>query len=156
MAIPTDQSDADVEKRIIDDIGLSYGSSGTPNYSFAAKRLKAGLHEDLIRALMNLSEIQETTDLNYDVSRALFMHGPDEEIALRLSLVGKYASLHTRDGRLLDENSARQTSLGRNVLSTLVKAGITVLSPQLLRRDVPLGDERVSVFNALFFDEGGT
>lgn len=74
---------------IIRHIERAYGSLERPDWSFALKRVKAGLYENLIKKLADVGFVEETTDYNADNSRCISVTSEGQALTSRLSLVGE-------------------------------------------------------------------
>jgi hypothetical protein len=135
---------------IIRDIEKAYGSLERPDWSFVAKRMKAGVYEDLVKKLAEVGSVQETTDQNYDNSRCLFITSGDQALTLRLSLVGYFACIHATDGRVLSGSKVLTNALGEKLAELLKANSVELLDEEMLRTEIDFGGGKCSVYEALF------
>ncbi|MEN9855025.1 MAG: hypothetical protein RLZZ157_151 [Pseudomonadota bacterium] len=131
-------------------IETSYGSLESPNWSFVSKRMNKGLYDDLVSELRAFGSIQETTDLNDDCSRCVYIESETDSFTLRLSLVGRFACIHDEYGHFLNEFSLKKLYLGEKVLGLLNTSNIMLLDEQHLRTTMLFGREQHSLYEILF------
>ncbi len=140
-----------------------YGSLNSPDFAFAAKLLAEGAWEPLVCELQARLEMEETTDLNSDVSRVFVVKVGGERVAtLQLSLVGPYGVYFRHAGDVwkeifLDAADDARTSEEAFVFQRCVANGVTLLGLDTLRWPVRLrlfdtDPERVRLYQALFSD----
>lgn len=135
-----------------------YRTLAEPQFHFIQLAADADEYRDVIQALGESFEVEEDTDTNYDVSFVLYLHGDFGILIVRLSMVGRYAALLRVD----PDNRAEIVSpedpanhVERQVVETLQHCGVEVLTPNVLKRTIPLalsneggGDSRL--YQALF------
>lgn len=136
------------------DVVAAYGSLDEPDWSFAAKRLKAGFHGGFIKELSELGSVQDTTDPNDDVSTCLFIDAGDKALTLRLSLVGKYACVHDVNGQVLSNRDVVACRLGTRLLHLLSSRNVKLLDEEELREELDFGHERRYLYEVLFSSDG--
>lgn len=142
-----------MKKKIITDISSSYGSLEKPNWAFVEKRLSACYQSTLV-VLTSLASVQETTDVNVDCSRVLWLKDPAGlELGLKLSLVGSYALAHGPDGVLSREQLLRNP-LGMKVLDALKTEMITLLELPDVVESIRFEGEDRPLYDVLFSADG--
>jgi hypothetical protein len=132
------------------DIETAYGSLKQPNWSFAAKRLKNGLYDGLVKEMTELGSVQETTDLNDDCSRCFAIAAGTQELGLRLSLVGKYACVHDAAGRFLSKSDLLNCALGVKLMSLLQAGSVELIDEETLRASIEFAGEKRALYEVLF------
>lgn len=137
------------------DIKAAYRSIEQPNWSFIEERIKNNPYREIIEGLRRIgASVSESTDLNDDCSRCLFLIRGTCELTLRLSLVGKYACVHYADGTVLTEDNLRRNSFGAELLRLLYVEGVKLLQEDDLRTEVQLGGDRLPLYSVLFSSDG--
>lgn len=133
------------------DVQQAYGSISSPNWSFAATRYTNHPYSGLIDLLKEFSDVQETTDLNDDVSVVVFtdLNGSDG-VTLRLSLVGKYACVSDFAGRFLTQLQLMEDSRTQRVLDLFSQQQIVLLEPKELTKSIGFGDGNATIYAILF------
>jgi hypothetical protein len=136
-------------------IETAYGSLTRPNWSFVEKRIKDGLYNGLVTEITQLGLfVQETTDLNDDCSRCFAIAAGAQELVWRLSLVGKYASVHDAAGRrILSKPDLLSSALGVKLFSLLQAGSIDLIDEATLRTVIEFAGEKRAVFEVLFSSE---
>lgn len=136
------------------DIQNAYGSLSTPNWSFSEKRYATHPYIELINLLENLGDIQETTDLNDDVSVVLFagINGSGG-VTIRLSLVGRYACLSDSAGRFLSEIELNEKGATQRVLELLQHENVMLIEPSELVETIRFGGGEATVYEVLFSND---
>lgn len=115
--------------------------------------MAAGLHGALVEAVAGIAAVQETTDLNDDCSRCLYISGAPG-LTLRLSLVGSYACLHDEKGRILIDFSPLGAEAGLKLTRLLGASDFRLMDEGALRETFQLGGEMRPLHEALFSRDG--
>ncbi len=137
------------------DIKAAYRSIEQPNWSFVEERIKTNPYKEIIEGLRRIgASVSESTDLNDDCSRCLFLVREPCELTLRLSLVGKYSCVHYANGTFLTEDNLRRNSLGAELLKLLYAEGVKLLQDSDLRMEVQLGGDHLPFYSVLFSSDG--
>lgn len=137
--------------QILTDILNAYGSLSTPSWSFSEKRYATHPYIELINRLGSVGDIQETTDLNDDVSVVLFASvNGSGGVTIKLSLVGKYACLSDSAGRFLSEIDLKEKGDTQLVLELLQHESIILLEPSELVESISFGDGEATLYEVLF------
>lgn len=136
------------------DIEIAYGSLESPSWSFVQKRIKTGPFGELIKKLSEIASVDETTDLNDDCSRAIFVDFKPYGLTLRLSLVGKYACAHDKSGFFLSESDLLVSALGQELWGLLKADDIELIDAETLKTKIELGGEFHSLYEVLFSADG--
>lgn len=133
------------------DVQQAYGSFSTPNWSFAEMRYNSHPYAGLIDLLTEFGEVQETTDLNDDVSVVVFtdLNGSNG-VTLRLSLVGKYACVSDLEGWFLTKPQLMEDSHTQRVLDLIHEQHIVLLEPNGLTNTIGFGDGHATIYEVLF------
>jgi hypothetical protein len=138
------------QHQIENDLSASYGSTNEPSWAFASKRYAEQPYQSVVDRLSQIGPIKETTDLNDDWSVVVFVGDGDTGICIRLSLVGRYATINDASGSFLPRDAVRVVPLGGAALGVLDAAGVEFLGPDELKEPVRLGDMDVCLYEALF------
>lgn len=147
---------------IIATIERAYGSLSNPSYSFVDRALAAKPYAVLIHCLGLLVDVEETTDVNGDVSFRYVLAQGEESWALNLSMVGPYGLLMrlSREGshEVVTGESDAEGSVEADLLAAIDDGGISLLTREVLQRAIPLrrpGDEdrQSLVYHALIGDD---
>ena len=145
-------------KDLLDAVKVRYGSLDEPDYSFVEQVVQDQPYARLVRALSELAKVEETTDVNNDVSFRYVLHRGGESWGLNLSMVGPYG-LVLRLGperEVLTDEPVEGDEL--RILRLVKDAGITLLSRKALVDRIPfqlLGDEtgHATLYQALIGDD---
>lgn len=135
---------------IMKDLEAAYGLPGQPNWSFVAQRIKRAPYENVIEKLKSIGVVAETTDINEDCSRCLFLSGAGCELTIRLSLVGSYACIHDKEGNFFTQEDLLRKEIGKDICRLLESSGIKLLSENELRKEISLGGILHTLYAALF------
>lgn len=158
---PSDKSSDDTMQTIMAALQSSYGSLDDPNFHAINAAFLGGVHQHLIDTLRaKCSEVIETTDQNDDVSRQLVLSQDGVDVALGLSAVGPFATLHYLDtnGRScwVDRQDDAPTPLAALVASAVEGAGLRLLDRDTvswtIRMRQPDGTSTATLYQALFTD----
>ena len=141
-------------KDFLADIESAYGSLENPDWSFVLKRLKQGMHDGLVKQLLDIASVEETTDPNDDCSRCLFLSSDTQALTLRLSLVGMFSCVHDVDRRFLSDRDLLRTELGRALSRLLEACAVVVVDDVALRSEVELRRESLTLYEVLFSSDG--
>lgn len=129
----------------------AYGSLSSPNWSFSEKRYANHPYFRLINQLRNLGDIEETTDLNDDVSIVIFLDlSGSGGFTIRLSLVGRYACISDSAGRFFSRNELREDGQTRRVVDLLQNENVILIEPGELAESLNFGDGEATVYEVLF------
>ena len=143
---------------LLDMVKVKYGSLDEPNYSFVEEVVRDRPYASLVEALSRVAVIEETTDVNDDVSFRYVVRAGGQSWALNLSMVGPY-------GLLLRLTSAREVVSDpapegdeRQIVRLLEEAGVSLLSREVLETRIPfrpLGEEtdQATIYQVLISDE---
>lgn len=126
-----------LKTRILSDIYSSYKSIDIPNFHFLLER--ENWYSDLLLRIKNIiGEINDSTDLNYDVSKSIeIVNKQDSEnIYLYLSLVGQYSFL-MRNNIVLD-NDTVNNNLIKKIMHLTQENNIILLSKSELLSMLPV------------------
>lgn len=141
--------------KIVRAIEASYGSLERPDWSFVSKRSWEDPYVDLVKKLAEIAgSIQETTDLNDDCGRCLFMTTGAESLTLRLSFVGNFACVHDVSGRFFSGSDLSSSWLGKELLQLLKSYDVELIDEKALRTEIMFGDERHTIYDVLFSSDG--
>ena len=143
---------------LLEVIKARYGSLEAPNYSFVEQVVQEHPYTKLVKALSRVAEIEETTDVNDDVSfRYVLRHG-GRSWGLNLSMVGPYGSLLrlTAAGEVVTDQAAQEDE--RQIVRLVKEAGVSLLSREALETRIPfrrVGEETddATIYQALISDE---
>jgi hypothetical protein len=145
------------------DILAVYGDFMCPDYSKIQRIYDESPYSLVTEELSTIFNVEENTDLNYDVSIGLTLCCGDEELALQLSLIGQYAVLivSSVDGNgnmVIDSGTERKRNSEIKVLEILTRFNFDVLPSSLLSRKISfsraLSQSRdSSLYQILFSDE---
>jgi hypothetical protein len=135
---------------IAQDIQIAYLSSETPNGRFAQTRLEDGMHDSIVLKLSSFCKIFESTDLNDDVSRCVYLQAEGFEVNLRISLVGNYACAHLADGTFLTFDELELSVAGTALLNALRLHKIDFLEESALKARRPFFSRDASTYEILF------
>lgn len=142
-------------------IAEKYQSLDEPRFDFVTEALDGQPYDAIVRSLSKISNVEQDTDTNDDVSFGYLLSGGRERLFLQLSMVGPYATLRRlpADGTaiLLDPGRSALTNYELSVVETLDQAAVTVLGEAALSRSINLklfntGANRVKLYHALFSD----
>ncbi len=137
--------------QIRSDLRTAYGSLSSPNWSFVEKRYRKGPYNALIEKLGNFGAVQETTDLNDDVSVAVSITLADDfAVGVMLSLVGGYACISDSAGTILSRNKLRRDNRTSRILALLLENDILVLGKDELASEVEFEEGFATVYRVLF------
>jgi hypothetical protein len=140
-----------LSEQLLSDIRGAYGSLETPNWSFKEKRYKKEPYNGLVKSLAKGGAVQETTDLNDDVSVVVFVgSGNGNGVSVRLSLVGKYACLSNASGVFLSQNDMSNDIQANKISEKVTDEGVILLNPEELAKRIEFGEGMVSVYEILF------
>lgn len=135
-----------------------YGSLEHPNYAFVAELVDDQPFAELVTAISNVVDVEETTDVNDDVSFRYLLADEARRWTLDLSMVGPYGLLMRLAPSLIvvTDDSALGTEL--EIVRLLQQAGISLLSRTTLESPLPfrrLGaeTEHATIYHALISDE---
>ncbi len=138
----------------------TYGSLAEPNYAFVEKALLAQPYARLLDGLSRLGELDETTDVNDDVSFRYVLARDDEEWAVSLSMVGPYALLLRLPPREppVVVTAASGSTHEAELVELIERAGVRLLSRKALEREIPFrrpgaDEESAFVYHAIISDE---
>ncbi len=149
----------DLISRLCADVVAAYGSLEDPDFGFAAREYAKRPYDHLIARIRSRFTVQETTDLNDDVSVTLAVTGTEVAFSLYLSLVGRYAALFRVSGadiiEPIKESDLVTCREGAEFLSILVEHELRVLDPDVFRLEIPLRDlnsdsDKADFFSVLF------
>lgn len=142
-------------------IAEKYQSLDEPRFDFVTDALDERPYAAVVRSLSKISNVEQDTDTNDDVSFGYLLSDGREQLFLQLSMVGPYATLRRlpADGTaiLLDPGRSALTAYERSVVETLQQAAVTVLGEIALSRSIDLklfntATNRVKIYQALFSD----
>ena len=140
-----------LNNRIRNDLRIAYGSLSTPDWSFVEKRYKKHPYSRLIDRLGDFGTVQETTDLNDDVSVVVFVTLADDfGVNIRLSLVGSYACVSDSAGTILSQDELRHDDRTAGILDLLLENNMLVLGESQLTSKVEFAEGLTTVYEALF------
>jgi len=133
------------------DIVSAYGSISKPNWSFVEKRHASDPYRHVRSELSKIAQVQETTDLNDDVSLALSISCTGGfGLCLRLSLVGPYACVARADGVFLHPDELAGVPAGREIIRILKASDIMVIPPRELEHEISFGCDELPLYAVLF------
>lgn len=136
---------------LLGDIRDAYGSLSSPRWDFVEQHYVKHPYTPLIERLAKVGTAQETTDLNDDVSIALFVDfGCDEGVTVRLSLVGKYGCVSDTSGAFLRRYEMGDDTKLRKVVQLLDESGIAILDPEVLAHRIQFGENAATIYQVLF------
>jgi len=142
--------------QIINDVINSYGSTSSPNRSFVDKRYKENTYSNLINELIAIGIVQETTDLNDDVSVVVSMDFDRDcgcrGIGLKLSLVGGYACINDLDCMFMCVQRRVDSCLSA-VLGILARNNVAVLRREDLTQQIAFDGGAATIYKVLFSDD---
>lgn len=143
---------------LIDAIKARYGSLEAPNYSFVERVVRDHPYAGLVEALSSVAEVEETTDINDDVSFRYVVRRAGQRWALNVSMVGPYGVLLRLSpaGVVVTDQAAEAGD--EAILQPLKLAGVSLLSRAVLEARIPfrpLGQETddATIYQALISDE---
>lgn len=141
-----------LSKQLLDDVREAYGSLESPNWSFKEKRYNKNPYGELIKFLAESRTIQETTDLNDDVSVVVFVGDYDGSngVSVWLSLIGKYVCFSDADGVFLSQGDLTNDNRTGPILDRVMDEGVIVVEPDELAKEIQFGGELASLFKVLF------
>ena len=143
--------------QIIHDIQKQYLDLVSPNYDFVTKLYNNCPYEDVLNEIAKSFKVKDDTDLNYDVSFVYYLSRDRTSYLLRLSMIGKYATLVGRDSELISTSKSHDDLEIGLIFSILHKYNIMVLDSSILLRPIKMklfatSDENVRIYQALFED----
>jgi hypothetical protein len=145
-------------KVLLDTITARYGSLEEPNYSFVEEVVRRQPYAQLLGALSKLADVEETTDLNNDVSFRYVLRHDSQSWALDVSMVGPFGLLLRlgTDREVVTDQSDEGRE--REIVRTVKEAGVSLLSREVLETRIPfhrLAEEshHATIYNALISDE---
>lgn len=143
---------------LLDAVKARYGSLDAPNHSFVERVVQDHPYARLVEALSSVAEIEETTDVNDDVSFRYVLRQAGRSWALNLSMVGPFGLLLrlTSVPEVVTDQAADGDE--RTILRLLKEAGISLLSRAALETRIPfrrLAEETddATIYQALISDE---
>lgn len=139
-----------MQDNIIRDIKNAYGSLERPDWSFVTKRMKDHLYDDLVNDLARICFVEETTDLNDDVSRCFAINQESQAITLRLSLVGGFACAQSVDCGFLSRSQVLHYAFGKRLSQLLQTRKVEILDQEMLREEIDFGGEKCELYKVLF------
>lgn len=142
-----------MKKNIITDISSAYGSLERPSWAFVEKRVSE-CYQSTLAVLKSLASVQETTDVNDDYSRVLWLKDAEgHELGLKLSLVGSYALAHGPD-KVLSREQLLRNPLGVKVLDVLKTEEIILLELPDVVESIRFEGEERPLYDVLFSADG--
>lgn len=134
-------------------VEAAYGSLMSPSWHFAEREYRRSPYAETVERLHAASfDLEETTDLNDDVSCCYYLQKGSRGWALQLSLVGRFAVLLSVDRR--NRVSFDRGGESDEIEKILSDAGILLLTEEILSRNLPFGASREGkkVYFVLFSD----
>jgi hypothetical protein len=147
---------------LIQAVRQAYGSLEEPNYSFVQSALATNPYRELIQRLAQHFTIEETTDVNDDVSFRYVLRHPPATWSLDLSMVGPFGLLmrlsETNEHAVVTGETELVGRRERSLAASLATAGIQLLPRSALEERIdlrrPLEDgEETLLYHALISDE---
>ena len=149
-------------KDIKQSVAKSYKSLNEPNYDFVTAALATRPFEHVLAGLGSASvSVTEDTDPNDDVSFGFLVSEGDQQLVVRMSMVGPFAAILRleADGERVTvvELGPGLSSLERGVIHVLTERGLTILDREVMSAQLNLKlfnteSNDVRVFQALFTD----
>ena len=135
-----------------------YKSLEQPDFSFVSKISNSRPYEPLIKELREVFDIEETTDINEDVSFSYMLSNSNNKWVIELSMVGLYAVvLRILEGGSIQLVASSICEFERKIIYLLDKYKFRVLQRRELEQPISLklcntepGD--VFMYQALFSD----
>lgn len=135
-----------IYKTIVD----TYGSIDNPNWSFVQQRLHNKLYEDVVAQFLKVAKTEETTDINDDYCRVLWVNQDGKDFTVCLSLVGRYACIYDGSGEFFDQKRLIKDFLGNQIQKILTDANFNILSEKTLRESIIFQHEPKILYSILF------
>ena len=149
---------------IINDIKTKYQSFEKPNFTFVSKMVDRNPYREFIEGLKTYCEIEDITDINYDVSFVYILNCSSQQYMLQLSMVGRYAALYRlsseREMLIIDPKEVVVEPIVKTVINALEKEDIALLDEQMLDSElnikVNINDEKMTstLDECLFTNKG--
>lgn len=131
----------------------SYGSFEFPDYSFVKLNLAKSKYPDVIRFLEANYNFSEDTEPNTDVSYGYLLRGDDEDLILRVSLVGPYyyfSSLSSDGNQKLPSIDFPSGDCRYLLLRRMEEIGMIFTPIEVLSRKIIFGNRPSSVYSVLY------
>jgi hypothetical protein len=149
---------------IINDIKTKYQSLEKPNFTFVSKIVDRNPYWEFIEGLKAYCEIEDITDINYDVSFVYIVNCSNQQYMLQLSMVGRYAALYRlsskREMLIIDPKEVVVEPIVKTIINALEKEDIALLDEQMLDSElnikININDEKMtsSLDECLFTNKG--
>jgi hypothetical protein len=149
---------------IINDIKTKYQSLEKPNFTFVSKIVDRNPYREFIEGLKAYCEIEDITDINYDVSFVYIVNCSNQQYMLQLSMVGRYAALYRlsskREMLIIDPKEVVVEPIVKTIINALEKEDIALLDEQMLDSElnikININDEKMtsSLDECLFTNKG--
>ena len=155
--------DRELENSLRAAVIKAYGSLDEPSFSFVEKTAKRRPYDPLVSDLKALGfEIEETTDINEDVSFCYVLRARGSQWSLQLSMIGPFAVFfrlerHGEPIAEITEVTGDLIDLEKDAVVVFRQSGVLVLGESILRRRIPLSmfyteKQDVRFYQALFSD----
>ncbi|VWC65224.1 hypothetical protein BLA50215_00109 [Burkholderia lata] len=131
----------------------SYGSFESPDYSFVKAHLAKPKYPGVIRFLEENYKFSEDTEPNTDVSYGYFLRDGDDDLILRVSLVGSYyylSSLWPDGSQKSPSIDLPSTDFRNSLLRHMEGEGLTFTPIEVLSRKIIFGNQLSSVYSILY------
>lgn len=149
---------------IINDIKAKYQNFEKPNFRFVSIIVDRKPYREFIEGLKAYCEIEDITDINYDVSFVYILNCSNQQYMLQLSMAGKYAALYRlsseREMLIIDPKEVAIEPIVKSVINALEEENIALLDGQILDSEinikVNINDEKMtsSLDECLFTNKG--
>jgi len=141
--------------QIRNDLQTAYGSLSSPNWTFVEKRYGKSPYNTLIEKFGDFGAVQETTDLNDDVSVVVSITLADDfGVCVKLSLVGRYACISDSAGTILSRDELQRDDRTSGILTLLLDNNILILGKDELFSEVGFEEGLATVYGVLFSADG--
>lgn len=140
-------------EQVINKIRSAYGSLDAPNWRFVEREYRKNPYSTVVERLRNASfNVEETTDINYDVSCVFSLNNREGDWSLHLSLVGRYAVLLSIDR----EKGVKFAGDGdQGELNQIIADSETsLLTQEIVSKRIPFGEfgNEKLIYSLLFTD----
>ena len=136
----------------MDSVERAYGALTAPSWRFAEREYRRDPYSATIERLREFFVVEETADLNDDVSCVYYLRNNSGRWVVYLSLVGKFAAVMVvgDQNRLLFDTTNRS----RDIKTALSESGVTIVPVEIMSTSVRFGagDSKKVLFSLIFSD----
>ena len=136
--------------QMLRDITDAYGSMESPHWAFVCKRYDTNPYQSLESQIREFSDSKKELEYNHDTMIFYYITSKYGDLALFVSLVGKYAYIGDNDGKVLTESELLSDELGQKLLPVLHREGIMIMTVDQMKEGIYFNNEQTLLYRVLF------